>query len=216
MSTKNETASFDEQLPAGLDISELWHTGQPYSELSPRRNMRRAGGLLLRAHVRDRFNASTQEELEGQLTAAKRHFSQLRRFGMSIISHETVINPQPWPEDSFDWDEDDIVAFSASAYTPHLRPLKNPDTRDFRPLKAISHDKVSEFVLEPLWRYLQWAQNTGEPLILEDIYTPDQYSWQQNSGIVALHDPGPQMHPLSTIHKDAEEALQFDFFDVGF
>ncbi|HVV66559.1 MAG TPA: hypothetical protein VHB72_00615 [Candidatus Saccharimonadales bacterium] len=216
MSSTAEVVPFDGQLPAGTDIPKLWETGRSYGQLSPRRHMRLAGRLLVRAHTRDRFNAGTQEELESQLDDAQRHFSQLRRFGMSIVTHETVISPQPWPEDNFDWDDEDIVAFSASAYITHLRPLKNPDSRDFKPLKAIPRDKVSEFVLEPLWKYLQWAAAAKESTILEDIYTPDQYGWQQSSNIVALHDPGPQMHPIGEVQEEAKEVLEFDFFDVGF
>jgi hypothetical protein len=211
--TAAETIVFDGQLTPGLDIPELWRIGAPYSELSPRRDMRRAGDLLIREHPRENFpEIKTQEELADMLDTAKRHHQMLRSFGMSIVSHETVINPKPWPEDELDWSEEDVVAFSASAYITHLRPLMRPGNK---PLRAIPQARVKGLVLEPLHRYLDWAVASKEPLLLDDIFTANQYCWQQSTEIIAMHDIGPQMSPTSSVIEAALEDMEDDFPFVG-
>ncbi len=210
----NQDALFDGQLDPGLDIPELWRAGRPYGQLSPRRDMRRAGNLLIREHPRERFpNIKAQAELQDMLDTAKRHFEQLRVLGMHIVSHETVINPAPWPEDDFEWDEEDTVAFSASAYLTHLQPLRS---RSFKPLCTVPKSKVNDFIIEPLRRYMDWGIPAGETLMLNDIFTPDQYGWQESSGILALHDHGPQMSPIDSVLKAAEEDItDGDFQSIG-
>ncbi len=181
----------------------------PYGDASPMSGMRRAGALLIRDHPRAHFTdvgVTSQEELRAMLINAERHFKQLRKFGMRIVSYRTVINPDvAWAEDDFQRESHtDTVAYSASVFVPNLESLRDQNTN--QPLQAVRRSSVEALALEPLKRYVDWGMSNKEPLLLDDIFTPFQFGWQSSTGVVGLHDPGPQMslidHALQRLEND--------------
>jgi hypothetical protein len=48
-------------------------------------------------------------------------------------------------------------------------------------------------ILKPLGNYLEWAETEQPEYLLDDVYTKDQYAWQESSGVVFLHDIDPRL-----------------------
>jgi hypothetical protein len=179
---------FDGEISVDRPLAEIWAQSTPHSPLSPRRDMRyfRTGNLLLRDHYLDDFDNASDVGLN--IAEASRHFSQLRRFGMCVVSHLTEPLDIAYSE-SGNSDIDVVAAYSASAYVANCRSLDKPSAQ-----AAVKTAKFKEFILEPLDAYLHWCtseKNRGK--LLSDIYRPDQYSWQTSSGVIFLHDIAPVM-----------------------
>lgn len=181
---------FDVPMEIDRPLSELWDEGESYGPLSSRKDMRRAGNLLLRQHYLHAFEYMEGEMLEEAVDTAERHFNQLQAFGMSIVSHVTEPHAD-LPADLENMDDDEIVAISASAYVASTRPLHKPYAS-----KHLPQLKVRQLVVDPLKRYLDWLQSSRQEAMLSDVFTSNQYGWHMGSGTVFLYDIDPHLTPL--------------------
>lgn len=176
--------------------------------------MRQAGNLLIREHASWRFgheDIKSARAMQARIDTADRHFQQLRHLGMRIVTHATVVNDNDeWPVNPHANDGLTVVSYSASAYIPNLMPLDAPDA-----LTTVPKAHVERVIFDPIRKYMEWGNSTGEPILLFDLFTADQYSWHEDMGVVFLHDIDPHLGPREEIADVMEQDLEDFFTPIG-
>jgi hypothetical protein len=168
------------------------------------------GNLLLKEHIGETFNTFLNATITPKLIAeeARYHFKQLKKFGMCIVSFATELDQDLKEFDPYDVDL--VLGYSATRYVKNIRPLNKPKAR-----QSLNPDKVREFIIKPLHEYLAWCAEESPEYHLVDIYTRDQYSWDESSGVVFLHDIDPLIYFNNA--KSRKENLDYiseEFSDV--
>lgn len=154
------------------------------------REVRMAGGLLLRSHLPNlgKFHTASTEDLELALNTTARHLRQLQHLGMCVVTHATVMGPEP-----DNWQDDEAeIAYSASAFVPDTQPLHVTEIAH-----TVAPEHAKTVITDPLSAYLQWCLASKEPYVLWDIFTCNQYAKQMSSGVVFLTDIDPVIAPSS-------------------
>lgn len=132
------------------------------------------------------FSHAQRSEVEALVERARQHYAKLQEFGMSLVSHR--IETRRSLLSTRTYGSNTVVAHMIKAFVPDSIDLASLTEDSAPPVQ-----KINEFVVRPLRDYLEWSENSGAGYILADIYDARQYSWQQTSGVVFLHDISPHM-----------------------
>jgi hypothetical protein len=193
---------FDKPLEVKSPLSELWETAEPIGELSSRAGMRyqKTGHLLVRAHI----GVNNRTKTEQTIKRTERHLELLRTAGMHIVRHLSEVHPNI---ERVAGSDPKYMIITASKYVAKSKPLWTPEAKRSAPRQSIN-----ENVFRPLSTYLDWAYKENPKALLSEIYDPTQYSWQQDTDIVYLHDVDPVMTEYEPSHPDTLADYVVDSF----
>src|SRR5512146_662058 len=199
---------FDAPLEVPAPLFQMWDEAVPYKK---GKRFHRAAGLLLRKHLKCDYSAEkVPVPMATRLSLVEAHLAKLQQFGLCVISHVTEVAPEPEDSSLRKTNAHSVVAHSASKFVEDAVRLDE---------HAASHEipkhKVQEMIVDPLRHYYEWCRQTGVTVMLSDIFDPHQFSWQQSSGVVFLHDIDPHITewPPGTAPNHPEPLLELYEFN---
>lgn len=161
-----------EILNTGMPMEDMWHEGQ--QSFPGYERVRLLGGVVLKRHTNDDYMNRSVD-----FSAAKKHFRILSSLGMKIVPFAY----QPISDDS--------PGYVASKFIPNSNSLD-------RLYLAPDDPNVVKSIQSPLRRYARWLIATRQERFLEDIFHERQFSLEEETQSIFLHDVDPYTMDVSS------------------